>query len=137
MGFFNDIVKGVQKIFTKVISWLIPIPDVPDLSNFNQEEQKGILVNKQSNDANIPVVYGTRLLGGTRVFLETSGTDNQYLYGAIVLCEGEINNITEIKVDDSAVTFSASIANGTTITSNDSRFGTTIQVQPFLVQTIK
>ena len=131
MGFFNDIVKGVQKIFTKVISWLIPIPDVPDLSNFNQEEQKGILVNKQSNDANIPVVYGTRLLGGTRVFLETSGTDNQYLYGAIVLCEGEINNITEIRVDDSAVTFSASIANGTTITSNDSRFGTTIQVQPF------
>ena len=131
MGFFNDIVKGVQKIFTKVISWLIPIPDVPDLSNFNQEEQKGILVNKQSNDANIPVVYGTRLLGGTRVFLETSGTDNQYLYGAIVLCEGEINDITEIRVDDSAVTFSASIANGTTITSNDSRFGTTIQVQPF------
>ena len=131
MGFFNDIVKGVQKIFTKVISWLIPIPDVPDLSNFNQEEQKGILVNKQSNDANIPVVYGTRLLGGTRVFLETSGTDNQYLYGALVLCEGEINDITEIRVDDSAVTFSASIANGTTITSNDSRFGTTIQVQPF------
>ena len=131
MGFFNDIKKGINKIFTKIISWLIPIPDVPDLSNFNQEEQKGILVNKQSNDANIPVVYGTRLLGGTRVFLETSGTDNQYLYGAIVLCEGEINNITEIRVDDSAVTFASSIANGTTITSNDSRFGTTIQVQPF------
>ncbi len=131
MGFFNRVKKGINKIFTKLISWIIPIPDVPDLSNFNQEEQKGILVNKQSNDANIPVVYGTRLLGGTRVFLETSGTDNQYLYGAIVLCEGEINDITEIRVDDSAVTFSASIANGTTITSNDSRFGTTIQVQPF------
>ena len=131
MGFFNDIKKGINKIFTKIISWFVPIPVVPDLSNFNQEEQKGILVNKQSNDANIPVVYGTRLLGGTRVFLETSGTDNQYLYGAIVLCEGEINDITEIRVDDSAVTFSASIANGTTITSNDSRFGTTIQVQPF------
>ena len=131
MGFFNDIFKGIEKIFTKVISWFIPIPDVPDLSNFNQEEQKGILVNKQSNDANIPVVYGTRLLGGTRVFLETSGTDNQYLYGAIVLCEGEVNNITEVRVDDSAVTFASSISNGTTITSNDSRFGTTIQVQPF------
>ena len=131
MGFFQDIAKGIRKITTKIISWLIDIPDVPDPSHFNQEEQKGILVNKQSNDANIPVVYGTRLLGGTRVFLETSGTDNQYLYGAIVLCEGEINDITEIRVDDSAVTFSASIANGTTITSNDSRFGTTIQVQPF------
>ena len=131
MGFFQDIAKGIRKITTKIISWLIDIPDVPDPSNFNQEEQKGILLNKQSNDANIPVVYGTRLLGGTRVFLETSGTDNQYLYGALVLCEGEINDITEIRVDDSAVTFSASIANGTTITSNDSRFGTTIQVQPF------
>lgn len=131
MGFFQDIAKGIRKITTKIISWLIDIPDVPDPSNFNQEEQKGILLNKQSNDANIPVVYGTRLLGGTRVFLETSGTDNQYLYGALVLCEGEINNITEIRVNDSAVTFSASIANGTTITSNDSRFGTTIQVQPF------
>lgn len=131
MGFFQNIAKGIRKITTKIISWLIDIPDVPDPSNFNQEEQKGILLNKQSNDANIPVVYGTRLLGGTRVFLETSGTDNQYLYGALVLCEGEINNITEIRVNDSAVTFSASIANGTTITSNDSRFGTTIQVQPF------
>ena len=131
MGFFNDLFKGVSKIFTKVISWFVPVVSTPDLSNFNQEEQKGILVNKQSNDANIPVVYGTRLLGGTRVFLETSGTDNQYLYGALVLCEGEINNITEIRVNDSAVTFASSISNGTTITSNDSRFGTTIQVQPF------
>ena len=89
------------------------------------------LVNKQSNNANIPVIYGTRKVGGTRVFLETSGTDNQYLYGAIVLAEGEINNITSIIVDDSAVTFSGSIADGTTITSNDSKYGTTIQVQPF------
>ena len=128
----GDIVSSVTKVFTKFISWFIPMPEIPDFGNSaaNQEAQ-GVLVNKQSNNANIPVIYGTRLVGGTRVFLETSGADNQYLYGVLVLAEGEINGITSIKFDDDTVTFSGSIANGSTITSNDSRFGTNIQVQPF------
>ena len=128
----GDIVSSVTKVFTKFISWFIPMPEIPDFGNSaaNQEAQ-GVLVNKQSNNANIPVIYGTRLVGGTRVFLETSGADNQYLYGVLVLAEGEINGITSIKFDDDTVTFSGSIADGSTITSNDSRFGTNIQVQPF------
>ena len=135
MGFFIPILTAVAKsiitgiAISKAIQWLAPKPEIPE---FTQEaEAQGVLVNKQSNNANIPVIYGTRKVGGTRVFLETSGTDNQYLYGAIVLAEGEINNITSIIVDDSTVTFSGSIADGTTITSNDSKYGTTIQVQPF------
>lgn len=128
----SDIFKGVQQIFTDVISWIIPIPDVPDFDrDVADQNARGVLLNKQSNNAHIPVVYGERLIGGTRVFLEVSGTDNQYLYGALVLCEGKINNITQIKVNDDAVTFSGSIADGTQITSNDSRFGTTITIQPF------
>jgi hypothetical protein len=128
----GDIVSSITKIFTKFISWFIPMPDIPDFGNSaaNQAAQ-GVLVNKQSNNANIPVIYGTRLVGGTRVFLETSGADNQYLYGVLVLAEGEINDITSILFDDDTVTFSGSIADGSTITSNDSRFGTNIQVQPF------
>jgi hypothetical protein len=135
MGFFipilGTIIKSVITGFaiSKAVSWLAPKPELPE---FTQEaEAQGVLVNKQSNNANIPVIYGTRKVGGTRVFLETSGTDNQYLYGAIVLAEGEINNITSIIVDDSAVTFSGSIADGTQITSNDSKYGTTITIQPF------
>jgi hypothetical protein len=135
MGFFipilGTIIKSVITGFaiSKAVSWLAPKPELPE---FTQEaEAQGVLVNKQSNNANIPVIYGTRKVGGTRVFLETSGTDNQYLYGAIVLAEGEINNITSIIVDDSAVTFSGSIADGTQITSNDSKCGTTITIQPF------
>jgi len=75
----GDIVSSVTKIFTKFISWFIPMPEIPDFGNSaaNQEAQ-GVLVNKQSNNANIPVIYGTRLVGGTRIFLETSGADNQY-----------------------------------------------------------
>lgn len=124
-----EIIKPIQEAVQKVISWFVPIPEVPDLPQV--EEIRGTLVNKQSNNAQIPVVYGERLLGGTRVFVETSGTDNTYLYMALVLCEGEINAITEIQVNDETVTFSGSFANGTEITSNDSNYGTTVKAQPF------
>ena len=124
-----EIIKPIQEAVQKVISWFIPIPEVPDLPEV--EEIRGTLLNKQSNNAQIPVVYGERLLGGTRVFVETSGNDNTYLYMALVLCEGEINAITEIQVNDDAVTFSGGFADGTEITSNDSKYGTTVKAQPF------
>src|SRR6056300_128097 len=129
MGFFDDFFDFVGDIFQEVISWIIPIPEIPDIPQ--QEQAKGTLLNKQSNNAQIPVIYGERLVGGTRVFLETSGTDNQYLYGAIVLGEGEINAITQIKVDDEVVTFDGAFADGSQITSTGDRFGTTITIQPF------
>jgi hypothetical protein len=126
-GIIKSVVTGFA--ISKAVSWLAPKPELPE---FTQDaEASGVLINKQSNNANIPVIYGTRKVGGTRVFLETSGTDNQYLYGAIVLAEGEINDITSIIVDDSEVTFSGSIVDGTQITSNDSKYGTTITIQPF------
>ena len=122
---FKKVFKGVISIFTKAISWLIPTPDIPDfgVGEFDDFE-RGILLNKQSNDAAIPVVYGERLLGGTRVFLETSGTDNEFLYMALVMCEGEINAISEIRVDDKVVTFTGAMADNTqrTVASSDSNF---------------
>ena len=100
-------------------------PEVPDYgtTDFDATE-KGILVNKQSNNASIPVVYGERLIGGTRIFISTSGTDNIYLYVALVLCEGEINSIEEIRVDDKVVTFDGALTDGTqrNVASSDSNF---------------
>jgi hypothetical protein len=100
-------------------------PDVPDFgTNDFEETERGILVNKQSNNSSIPVVYGERLIGGTRVFIETSGTDNEFLYIALVLSEGEINSIEEIRVDDKVVTFSGALTDNTqrTVASSDSNF---------------
>ena len=125
----GEVVKFVQDVVQKVVSWFVDIPEIPDTPDV--EEVRGTQINKQSNNAQVPVIYGERLVGGTRVFLETSGTDNQYLYGAMVLCEGEINAITEIQVNDSVVTFSGSFADGVQITSNDSKLGTTFVLQPF------
>ncbi len=72
----------------------------------------------------IPVVYGERKIGGTRVFVETSGTDNEFLYIALVLCEGEIESVDKIYIDDKEVTWSGTLADDTlrTVGSSDGNF---------------
>ena len=117
----------VSLVISVAIAWVMrpKVPEIPDFgtNDFDQYE-KGILLNKQSNDANIPVIYGERMIGGTRVFMETSGTDNEFLYMAIILSEGEINDITEIRIDDKVVTWSGDLADNTqrTVASNDANF---------------
>ena len=126
-GFFKNMNPLVSLGVTLFLSWALR-PKVPEIEDFGTNEfddfERGILLNKQSNDANIPVVYGERLIGGTRVFMETSGTDNTYLYMAIVLSEGEINSIEEIRVDDKVVTFASGFSDGTAVEvdSSDSNF---------------
>jgi len=85
----------VSFIVSAVISWALS-PDPDDI----EDQQDGVLLNKQSNSAQIPVIYGNRKVGGTRVFVETSGSDNDYLYIALVLCEGEIQSIQNIWIND-------------------------------------
>jgi len=138
MGGFVRAVTSIAKIFTGgnplvslgislFMSWALR-PKVPEIPDFGTNEfddfERGILVNKQSNDSNIPVIYGERLIGGTRVFMETSGTDNTYLYMCIVMSEGEINDIEEILVDDKAVTWASALSDGAEVEvgSGDSNF---------------
>jgi hypothetical protein len=136
-GAVKKIVEFPIKVVSKALSWIMPQPEIPEFgeTDFDSFEQ-GILLNKQSNDASIPVIYGTRLVGGTRVFMETSGTDNTYLYMAIVLGEGEINDITEIRIDDKAVTWASDLADNTAVEvgSGDSNFykdsASLIRVEP-------
>ena len=125
VDFVTDVVDAIVDIVEDFVGWLYPMPDIPDYGDMQQDlNAKGVLVNKFSANASIPIVYGTRKVGGNVVFLETSGTDNQYLYMAIILSEGEINDISSIFVNDSQVTFSGDIADNTQITvaSSDSNF---------------
>jgi hypothetical protein len=126
-GFFKNMNPLVSLGVTLFLSWVLrpKIPEQPDFgTNDFDNFEKGILLNKQSNDANIPVIYGERLTGGTRVFMETSGTDNTYLYMAIVMSEGEINDITEIRIDEKVVTWASALSDGTEVevNSSDSNF---------------
>jgi predicted phage tail protein len=81
--FVKKIASPVLKVFgvnpfvalgiSLFLSWILR-PKVPELEDFGTNSfddfERGLLVNKQSNDANIPVIYGERLTGGVRVFIE-------------------------------------------------------------------
>ena len=143
----GSIFKTFQKVFSTVtsivqsaISWLQPTKPSNNPSNSSSyESAQGVLVNKDSNDAQIPVVYGKRQVGISRVFVESSGTNNTYLYVAGVLCEGGdngIQSIEEILIDDKLVTWSGSLTDGVTVTvsSSDANFykdGSLISAQCF------
>ena len=123
--FVRDVVDVVVDVVEDVVGWLIPQPEIPEFGDdFAEQQAQGILVNKFRANASIPVVYGTRKVGGNVVFLETSGTDNQYLYMALVLSEGEINSVETLFVNENQVTLSGALTDGTqrTVASSDSNF---------------
>jgi hypothetical protein len=137
-SFFGGIISAIKPIVSIVspilstisivsvaLTWLRK-PDEPEF-NFDTTAEniaKGILLNKTAANGQIPVIYGTRKVGGTLAFLETSGTDNQYLYMALILGEGEIDDITSIFVNDNEVTFDGDLANDTerNVASSDSNY---------------
>ena len=120
-SWFTWISIGIQ-----VISWLRKPdePDIPHYDNVAEQMAKGVLVNKASSNSAIPVVYGKRNIGGNIIFLETSGTDNTYLYMIMALCEGGVESCEQIYIDDKLVTWSGTLTHGTerTVGSGDSNF---------------
>jgi hypothetical protein len=130
----GSIFKSVSKVFSSVISvvssalsWLQPAKPKSNGFNSNFESAQGVLVNKDSNDANIPIVYGLRQVGISRVFVESSGSSNTNLYIAGVLCEGGdagIESIDSIYIDDKLVTWSGALTDGAvrTVNSSDTNF---------------
>ena len=101
----------VGTIVAGALSGLIP-DDAQDGDQVAQ--QASALLNKSSNNAPLPVVYGYRKIGGTRVFMEVSGTDNEFLHVVIAMSEGEINSFENVYIND--------------IISTDSRFNGVLNV---------
>ena len=100
-SFLGNIVEGIVKIFTSPFGLDISVPDV----QVSQDEGiQGVLLNKDSGITNVPIVYGTRMVGGNRVFVSTNGSGNEYLYVAYVLSEGQCNGYTQLLIDDIVVT---------------------------------
>ena len=120
-GWFSAISIGIQ-----VISWLRKpeVPDTPQMDTQAEQNAKGIMINKQSANAPIPVIYGKRKVGGTLAFIETSGADNEFLYMIFALSEGTNNACSKIFIDDKEVTWSGALTHGTarTVGSSDSNF---------------
>ncbi|HAT42348.1 MAG TPA: hypothetical protein DCS87_11620 [Rheinheimera sp.] len=79
----------------RVISWIIPTPDLPKI--------QAVMVEKQGSNNPIPVVYGTRKIGGIKVYKNVTdawgGAANEFLHLIVVLCEGPIDAIQEVYFD--------------------------------------
>ena len=128
MGFWVPFLI-VASLFTGAASY-VAAKKAQKAAKRPNDDQRGVLVNKESNIEQIPVIYGERRVGGVRVFVSTDGTTstgaytwksgydadteaygefensptNEYLYVALVLAEGEVESITELLIDDVPVT---------------------------------
>ena len=105
--FFKGIKKAIKSvtsfvgdIFSFVVSPFGAI-DTPDLNP--EALASGVKVTKPGTNNGIPIVYGFRRVGSIPVFAETNGTDNKYLYVVYAICEGEIEGINRIKIDDNEI----------------------------------
>ena len=65
----KDFFKGVLNVFKSPFG---PKINIPEQSEIDRGQIQGVLLNKDSAVASIPVVYGTRMVGGTRVFVSTN-----------------------------------------------------------------
>ena len=113
------IVQSVIKLATNVVSGFMgafgmsfDAPAYDSGSGF-EAEQQGIKVNKQSNVAGIPVVYGQRKIGGTRVFVGSEGEKNKHLYVVMAIAEGEIEGFTGLWINDERQNLTGFTADGT------------------------
>ena len=79
---------------------LNPGYDIPNLALQDSQSSAGLLLNKQGTDNHIPVIYGLRWIGGTRVHITADSANNQYLYVKTVMCEGPIGGYFDENLDD-------------------------------------
>ena len=110
-----DFVTDVFKAAVDIVASPFKMPDMgtgDGTSGQVNNQILGPLLNKDSGVGNIPIIYGERRVGGHRVFVSTNGSTNQYLYVALALCEGQVEGINKIFIDDIEVPMS-SYAHGT------------------------
>jgi len=95
--------------------------DIPEFQDNLGTQAAKALSNQQGNTNPLPVIYGERRVGGTPIFYEVTGDNNEYLHMVIAICEGEIEAIDNVffneeaiegtyfpDIDDSVITFGQS-----------------------------
>ena len=139
----KDVVKTVVNVFKSIIKFVGDIVgfvfnpmgafDTPTGPTNPEQEAQGVTITKAGTNQPIPVVYGFRRVGGNLTFVETNGTSNKYLYAVFALCEGEIEGIHKILVEDVELPYpsGATYTPGQVYTVTEGRFANRIQFQVF------
>lgn len=93
--FFRSVKKFVRAVGSTLQAGLLNLLGVDD-----DAEDPSALINKQSSNAYIPVIYGQVKVGGTIIFKGISGSDNEYLHIVLVHSVGEVGQIGDVYLDD-------------------------------------
>lgn len=117
INFINDPLQQFQDFIKPGLTWLTGAV-MPETPSFDAARDRSILANVSSNVAAIPVVYGTRRVGGIRVFHGVSGAASEYYWRVFALSEGEIAGIDDVYLDD--------------LISTDAKFGSTVQITKYV-----
>lgn len=130
-----SVVKAVVDFVGDVIGFVLNpfgIFDTPDVPDPGQQAQ-GVQVTKNGTNVPLPIVYGYRRVGGIQIFAESNGSSNKYLYVVYALCEGEIQGVNRIIVNDVDLPLPSGAVYpvGTTQTVSSGRFADRIQFQCF------
>lgn len=137
----GNVVSGVAKAVGKVVGAVVDFVVSPFLSLFGvpdapgdageAQRQQGVLIQTQGSNINIPVVYGYRKIGGTVVFAETGAANNKYLWVAYTFCEGAIEGIRELFIDDVQIDskYIAKLNAGQQVSITDGKFANRVVLQ--------
>jgi hypothetical protein len=66
----------------------------------SQQQRSDQLVSVRSATTPRRVVYGETIIGGTYAFADSKGTSNDELHLVLALCEGPIDSMLEVYIDD-------------------------------------
>lgn len=80
-------------LLAKASAALVDIPDLTTSARQMQQLIRGTVEHQR-------IVYGEVLIGGTLVYVNSAGTHNQSLYHVVAVAGHEIENITDMWLDD-------------------------------------
>jgi hypothetical protein len=97
----------------------------------SQQQRSDQLVSVRSATTPRRVVYGETVVGGTYAFADSTGTSNNELHIVLALCEGPIDSMLEVYIDDRPASLASVDGNGWVTTGNffkgDKRTAGTVQ----------
>ena len=97
---------GATIAITAVTSWAISaLAPKPDFSSFGSS---GTLVNSRDAVAPADFVYGEVRKGGVITFYESTGEENKFLHQVIAIAAHEVEELGDIYINDSIVSWNAS-----------------------------
>jgi hypothetical protein len=100
-----DPISIITKIAVQfIVSKVFAKKEAKRFAGGGPNQNSGIVANKNSSNDPIPVVYGRRRIGGTRAFVNSSGSGGTNdLNMVIILAEGEVGNPLKLFFNDTLV----------------------------------